>query len=679
MKAELLSPTAPFGMEAGSSNAHVGPRGPNMPQGASQAREPPGEPRPEEHKQQGHKPLFYFQPSQPYMPMQGLQWPVPMAVPIGYNPYYGVTPFGYGMSMMPHYQPNPYMEAPTFVMPHTHLHLTDYRRMLNPYYYQTMAYHTRRYRYQHGPLAREVTSSEVQTEPLECTLTTSNSCSAETETSRVLKVSDVEVAPIGPHSQPLQPALTVQSNDEPSLGVGAPPNGSFFIQTEEVTIECCTTPVGLQLLHPQDTAEVSKFPSEDVPGVYPDQACPDILLVGNPGEKSRGSEESMKHEDVVKETTADDLPLTPKSTKSDVDIDEQTVWSIEDTLVPSPDSFASPEEHTGIIHVTEVPKDEPPTKDRDCEIEVCNTMKESHNVELEEKAETPPRQEPNYHDHQDTSFESLPAYLPSSTWLADFDRVYVCSRMPPTPKKQNQRVNRTPLEVPARRRKLELEYREQPSLRKPKERYKPKGKTDRRCLSDHECCLTTTFNENIFTLKRERLCTRCLSKPRQGFKRKSAPFRQYNQDLMSTCDTCQKLHRKGSVPDIRRLRCRPDTEGESSENGSRRPDGPKRLLSSKQNRDKNCTCDEGLPSRVVALEKLRHCPHGNAMRELNENLPAALQEKLRRTDQLYWTRRSQSEKSWKILATNPDSTRSPHLNKHKMSQSQGMYRKDTQC
>lgn len=70
-------------------------RGPNPPppHGAPQAQGPhqpgagpPGAPRAEE---QHHKPFFYIQPSQPYLPMQSLQWPVPVPVPVPYNPYYG--------------------------------------------------------------------------------------------------------------------------------------------------------------------------------------------------------------------------------------------------------------------------------------------------------------------------------------------------------------------------------------------------------------------------------------------------------------------------------------------------------------------------------------------------------------------------------------------------------------
>ncbi|XP_077409964.1 uncharacterized protein LOC144040050 isoform X2 [Vanacampus margaritifer] len=694
MRADLLCPAQSFGMEADSSDGHAsGPRGPNLPRGAPQAHEPPGEPRAEEQQRQsqhGHKPLFYLQPSQPFLPMQGLHWPLPMAVPLGYNPYFGCPPLGYGMPMIPHYQHNPYMEHPAFIMPQTHHHLTDYRRILNPYYYRTMAYHARRYRYQHNVPAKEVTSSEVQTEPLSGAHMPSNPVSGNPE---ALEVCRGEDTPSGTARRPPQP-----DSDECTLEVEAPPNGSFVIQTEEVTIECCDAPVGLKRFQSRQTEEVSLgFPTDDeldIPAERTHHACPDILVLGTPGEKILELEEQdaiIESKMVVQEMTAEeDLQLSVQSQAQ-----ERPVWSVEDTLLASPDSLTLTEESEGIAE--EVPTDEPPAGDGGpseedqliCEAEVRYAMEEC--PELKRKAEAPlspalgrsrledesqPKQDLNFQEHQDTSFESLPAYLPSSSWQADFDRVNIYSRMPATPKKQNQAVNRTALEVPSRRRKLDLE---QPSVRKPKERYKPRSKIDQRSLSDHECCLTRTFNENILT-QSPRLCARCLAKSGPALKRKAVPFQQRNQALMSTCDDCKshtnKRHpRKASVPDIRAPRRQLDTEGESSENGSWRPDGQKRPLGSKQ----NWTCDEAQTGQLVAREGSRHCPHGNAIRELDENLPVSPQDKWRNAEQLYWMRRWQTDKSRKMATANPDSTRSPHLKKHKMSQSQGIYRQDARC
>lgn len=82
----------------------LGPRSPNPPHGAQQAQGTglPGAPRPEEQpQQQHHKPFFYIQPSQPYMPMQNMQWPVPMPMPVSYNPYYNYPGLGKSRKTLP--------------------------------------------------------------------------------------------------------------------------------------------------------------------------------------------------------------------------------------------------------------------------------------------------------------------------------------------------------------------------------------------------------------------------------------------------------------------------------------------------------------------------------------------------------------------------------------------------
>lgn len=80
-------------MEAATPNLQhsfgLGPRGPNPKLGSEHTA--PGPPCSEE---QHHKPFFYIQSSQPYMPIQGLQWPVAMPVPMSYNPYYGYPGLG---------------------------------------------------------------------------------------------------------------------------------------------------------------------------------------------------------------------------------------------------------------------------------------------------------------------------------------------------------------------------------------------------------------------------------------------------------------------------------------------------------------------------------------------------------------------------------------------------------
>lgn len=688
---------------------------------------------------------------------------------------------------MPNYQPNPYMEPPGFVVPHTHLHLMDYRRMLNPQYYQTMAYHSRKFRYQHNSQTREMTSSEVQTEPLSAIQRSNTQSSSAVEASCSLPVGSSDHNPGAPASQLFAPAVAVQKGDHspapkdmvPPSTTSTPPNGSFVIQTEEVRIECCTTPVGLQLLHSHETAEVSHSFSQDMvqrssirqghmlqdkgvclPADHTEralQSCPDILLVGTPntGETiparmesptvsaaSTAGSQVAAHGDVHEiekgvsmasknlDGRVIQLPFDPKYL-DELRKMESAVWSVGETLIPSPESYGE-----SLAAVGEIPKDvlmikeEVPTKEISplvvemedrvptadgpwdemmSEADICPLMDDPGAEETTVTAEVADvpyrllldssprkedgsqhRQETNVQDHQDTSFESLPAYLPSASWLADFGNVHYCTKLPLTPKKQSRPLSSHRLDVPPRRRKLNLEYKDQPTIRKPKERYKPKGKVDRRSLSDHECCLSRNFSENAFTTyasERDRLCSRCLAKRRicrtaspglDGctLKRKAVPFQQRNDTLLPTCEACKchskkRLMGKDSTPDVRGRHCGQDSEGESSERGSchtepkwRAADDPgklgdlKRPLASKQNlvtcpaamfpklREKNFVCNEP-QCQSAAQERLRHCPHGNAVREMDENCaaPLSLQEKWRHMDQVYLTHRCQTGNS----------------------------------
>lgn len=692
--------------------------------------------------------------------------------------------------MMPHYQPNPYMEPPGFVVPHTHLHLMDYRRMLNPQYYQTMAYHTRRLRYQHNSPSREMTSSEVQTEPLSVTQNTSTPNSRDMESSSVFPTCSSSTTSVS-NSRVLSSALTVESSSEsndmvPSSTIRTPSNGSFVIQTEEVRIECCTTPVGLQLLHSHETAEVSRSFSQDMvqcssilqghvlqdeglclPADQSEQAlqvCPDILLVGTPstGENIPALEESGNQMvPVVSSLESQEaacgeagmsergqsMTKNPQLKVVHLPFDssyldelrkmESSVWSVDDTLVPSSESLiqngpAESLEETLITNeVTsadmmleeEAPPEDgtamtdmPPLEEDDLgvvstvqdemvvEADICPMMDapvseepskpnlmytEMAAVSNVQHLDSSPlgadrsqsRTETSVQDSQDTSFESLPAYLPSTNWLADFENIYYSNKLPQAPKKQTRPQG---LDVSARRRKLDLEYKEL-NIRKPKEKYKPKGKADRRSLSDHECCLSRSFNENVFSTrvpKRERLCSRCLTKRRicmsaspgldgHNLKRKAVPFQQWNDAPLPTCDACKshtkrRLMRKNSNPDL----CSPhrghDTEGESSSNSScrkgqrwrpgdnlRKLADLKRPLACKQNlekspaamypklREKNCVCNE-LQHQPVAWERLHHCTHGNAIREMDENCAVPLQDNWRNVDQRYLMHRWQT-------------------------------------
>ncbi|XP_008394638.1 uncharacterized protein LOC103456706 isoform X1 [Poecilia reticulata] len=789
-------------MEAATPNFQhsfgLGPRGPNLNPKLGPEPAAPGPPRPEE---QHHKPFFYIQPSQPYLPMQSLQWPV--AMPMAYNPYYGYPGLGLGLPMMPHYQPNPYMEPPGFVVPHTHLHLMDYRRMLNPQYYHTMAYHARRFRYQHNSASKEMTSSEVQTEPLLSVHKTSTPRSSSISTDNATT------------GQLQSQAFTVQTEEypselqekAPSSKTGMPSNGSFVIQTEEVRIECCATPVGLQLLHAQEAAEMSHSFSQDlvqcsspiqsdIPqdeglDLQADQSeqelnvCPDILLDEKPdsGEKSLSLEDPMNQMDPVTEneseetSTDEDLSVISESFHLkvvQVPFDptyldelrkiESTVWSAEESFVTSPvqNSFmkasnktlnASTEElvmltqevpteeitEMEIPALTEVELEELvpsvemseanvyPATDASPLPELTNTAEETlstnillpDNSPLDSDREHHQLETTNDQDHQDTSFESLPAYLPSTSWISDFNHGYYSKKIPLAPMKQNRPSNLHSLDVSKRRRKLNMDYKEQPNVRKSKERYKPKGKVDRQSLSDHECCLSRNFNENMLNSRwsnNERLCTRCTAKRRistspssvcegRSLKRKAVPFQEWNDVLLPTCEACKshtkrQLMRKDSSPDL----CSPnyghDTECDSSGNSScrtgqdfKRPLAPRQMATKSpvtihtRLRQSNCKHDD-LQNQSVGWERLRRCPHGNTIREIDENCdaPTSHEEKWSNLDQMYLTHKRQTaEKSWRDATLNTYNGRflkeaTSHFNHKKTQpQSQGICTKETRC
>lgn len=636
--------------------------------------------------------------------------------------------------MLPNCHSNPYVEPPSFILPHSHLHLMDYRRVLNPQYYQTMAYHSRRFRYQQS---RETTSSEVQTEPLRTSTPTSG---------------NVEViASATP--------LPAQQGDHPSDSTS---NGGFVIQTEEVRIECCATPVGLQVLHSREAAEVShsfsqeaerganvlhskslSLPSTDGSDQQALQVCPDILLMGSP---ASGEATVMAPEEGLPATDSNVAPLVAvqgnatgsQSTFINLPFDanyldelrrmESTVWSAEETLVASPEqdkvsqscveklerlaadgtpvgeetNVPAPELEVGSRAADEVVSEADAQQDVPAATEMQSAdVTDAPYLLLLEKLpskqhdQEQPQRETIVQDRQDTSFESLPAYLPSTIWLADFDHGQYTAKLPPTSLKQ-----RTPslLEPASRQDKLNLGYQEQSvtGCKSKIQRYKSRGKAERRSLSDHECCLGRGYNENVLascgTSRKERLCTRCLAKRRVYLAispggatttaRKSLPFQPLQG--CSSCKCHPDMTKTGTSPGggtcRQHGRCGHDTEGESSENGGssccqrsakwRRANDPRQLgdlnrpLASKQNlaalpppppptaylkaREKSCVCGERQLQRqqVAAWQRRRDCHHGNGIQELDENsgVPASFLEKWRSREQIYLTHRCHTGK-----------------------------------
>uniref|UniRef100_A0A3P9K192 Uncharacterized protein n=1 Tax=Oryzias latipes TaxID=8090 RepID=A0A3P9K192_ORYLA len=724
----------------------LGQHGPTKALGAKQSHGSPLEPGRPEEQQQHHKPFFYVQSSQPCFPMQTLQWPLP------YNPYYNYPGLGFGLPVMPHYQMNPYMEPPGFILPHTQLHLMDYRRMLSPQYYQNMAFHARRFRCQQASAFRETTTSEVQTEPLQAVQGT-------------LAESAVSLSPGSPGGQRDCPAALQYSGGTPLSSTGTPSKSSLVIQTDE-TEGCSTTPrlllvhektkTGSQTSPPQDKMPPAEQSTSAVP------VCPDILLVGTPNSgseeqqtsaaenlSSKETEESPGSPDDRSVTPSFHLPFEPKYL-DELRKMESIVWSARETsvssvepLVQNTSTIAMNESMAGLEESLRAEPEMPPVdsfgNDTVPEADLCFVMEDlasedSQKSEMTGKAEealfstlllessplqvrkVPPRRELDPSDHQDTSFESLPAYLPSSSWLSDFENIYYSSKMLPASRKPSRPLGGRVFNTHGRRRKPDPEFKEPP-----KQRFKLQEKVDRRSLSDHECCLSRKFNEDSFNphvSKAERLCSRCLSKRRicsssspareglRGLKRKAAPFQQWNDVLLPTCDACTshaKIRlRKTSDPNLHVPHRGPDTEGESDGNSSspagvkwRSADAPRKLagvkrpLASKQNvcvavhpklKDR-CVCTE-LHPQLAAWERLHLRNHGNDIPETDENcfVPGTLQAKLSGGDQPCQGHGWQAaERSWRDAMPNMDHHRPQHSNKHKVSQPQGNRTKDTRC
>ncbi|XP_012995218.2 uncharacterized protein LOC105030058 isoform X1 [Esox lucius] len=287
-----MGPCGPNPSPAHGPQPGQGPRNPGHPgsYGAPHPEDQSSLPQPPHHhqnQQQPHhhiqhsRPFFYVQPSQLYPP-PSLTYPWPMPVP--YNPYCGYPGLGgYGMMMPNPFQPSTYVEHPGYVLAHSQLHLADYRRMTNPHYHashhpQAMAYHARRFRYQHSAThAREMINSEVQTDSLPGAVCSDSQLSKLTESS---PISGVQTnSEFGKSSSCAQPLSTVAAGEEvisKSAGcqdvVSPTPNpvnarstasqkGSFLFQAEmeEVRIECCSTLTGLKIRksQSQETGELA--------------------------------------------------------------------------------------------------------------------------------------------------------------------------------------------------------------------------------------------------------------------------------------------------------------------------------------------------------------------------------------------------------------------------------------
>ncbi|XP_018596643.1 uncharacterized protein LOC108927696 [Scleropages formosus] len=424
-------------------------------------------------------------------------------MPLQYGPYYGYPGFGYGVVMpaSPYGFPsNPYMETPGYVVPHTQLHLTDYRRLLNPHFTPAMAYHTRRFRYQHVTAPRETTSSEVQTDPLpqgtsdswlsgasengvrsaQSTRSDSGQGSSSTNTSTSLCL---EASPQAGGAEGLRdPDVEVMPTPPQAT---ATPKGACMFQREEVRIECDGALSGLKIVSshettaestqdaPGDLAQCDVWSVSSAEGIIPlyhppltegtaitqdgmclteqleQQPCmpsyPDILLVG--GSPSSGTEKPelpcTEGCNVPARKTASDpvtdivqvcreagnnnasslkeacfkilrLPFEMRYFEGLQKV-ESSVWSME-PLVPYMPLVDQKVQHD--LEDKKVIEKNVPAK-----------MAEACEVPMETSVSQVPVTSSEAHCENSTS---VPPYLPSGSWLADFGNVYYYSKLPPS-------------------------------------------------------------------------------------------------------------------------------------------------------------------------------------------------------------------------------------------------------
>ena len=261
----------------------------------------------------------------------------------------------------------------------------------------------------------------------------------------------------------------------------------------------------------------------------------------------------------------------------------------------------------------------------------------------------------------ETSFESLPAYLPSTSWLADSGNNYYYSRLPPRDQEQHRILSGCPAELSRKRRVVKPQP--QDHLGAQGRECGHRAKMDRRSLSDNECCASQNINKNPpvpSSSKQERFCARCLTKRRalmsvpeaRPIKRREVPVSLWDDALATSRYHPRK--RVAGRSNISAVHKEDQTRGESSENGSCRakPKGledparapePRRPLSTKKQvekcpvgphaklQDKLCACQAHLHATWEGPRR-----HRRVVREDNEeNQAVPPQNRCRHVDPHY--------------------------------------------
>ncbi|XP_076844063.1 uncharacterized protein LOC143488943 [Brachyhypopomus gauderio] len=338
-------------------------------------------------------------------------------------------------------------------------------------------------------------------------------------------------------------------------------------------------------------------------------------------------------------------------------------------------------------------------------------------------------------DGQDsvTSLESLPPYLPSASWLADFNNVSynkLASRqqmgnLSSWPEQQLREILEVDQDAKV---STSLDPSSVP-VRFKDEKSKNRGRTDCHSPSIQEGCLDQSHSGlPVVVDHKGRICKSCLTK-RRGSVMSSSPATKANGvkrckvapahlvgDKVNLCTLCKRDPEK-------RPRCKAsassthgfvnvgyETEGEVSENALYTSVGTKRSVEGQRLhclpklpfgrhsekcpmshqsklREQNCSCDDPKGLRYsTSARDTNGCSRYSDTREKNdENLALSATERWRETEQRFNSQK-QNEKSRKgsLQVSDTESTKSGGTmmthKKHKpCAQTQELHRRDTRC
>ncbi|KAJ8279933.1 hypothetical protein COCON_G00069990 [Conger conger] len=521
------------------------PQPASRPQSSAQGTYQPEDPQHQSYPlplQTHTRPFFFVQPSQPFYPYQ---WPMPMP----YNPYCGFPGLGYGMvvpPVVPPFPPSPYMEAPGYVVPHAQLHLADYRRMVNPHFPLAMPYHARRFRYQQSGAPRETVNSEVQTEPPPCHDSEpcpGNDRLAGSDSGRGSSCANASSGSQNPSCEEPE-RLNPEPSHPPAPARAATPKGGYICQSEEVRIACEASPSGLKIIHSRETTTESSSVGPAAPGgdlvrcdvwsmssaegviplyrssvhegdvVSRDPSCPtreeqcisaypDILLMGGSPSRAEDLHECEAVGEAAKPACGSELlgsperdleafcgrDLAPNPAKNapfkilrlpfelqyleDLRRLEESVWSVESLIpyVPTAEWMIQ----NGLVRPEKIAA-EVPVETAAGRSEAVPSLETSQDLALVQGG-----------SQRDSvsSVDSLPPYLPSASWLADFGNVYYYSKLPLSVQ-ERLTIMGAPADQPVGRKKSEKKSSVQravaapPAPQKREERHRRAQKLERR-------------------------------------------------------------------------------------------------------------------------------------------------------------------------------------------------------